>query len=109
MFISNTTPQSECLTDGVFYTCEPSDLSCLCAKEQALVDEYVINVTPCLESEERKEFCTDGALYRKWLFWRHRLIGILTNGQNTRIFWYKCARGRGRALFGKDAIATDAT
>lgn len=64
-FISDTTSQSNCLTDGVFYTCAPSDLACLCAKDQALVNEYVITVTPCLDSEERKEECTDGALYRK--------------------------------------------
>jgi hypothetical protein len=63
--ISNTVSQSNCLTDGVFYTCAPSDLACLCAKDQPLIDQYVDAITPCLESEDRKNECTDGALYRK--------------------------------------------
>ncbi|KAF2789228.1 hypothetical protein K505DRAFT_328388 [Melanomma pulvis-pyrius CBS 109.77] len=55
---------SACLPDGVFNTCEPADLGCLCSQDQSSIDEYVGLVTPCLESEERKWACTEGALYQ---------------------------------------------
>ncbi|KAF2711387.1 hypothetical protein K504DRAFT_465151 [Pleomassaria siparia CBS 279.74] len=55
---------ANCLPDGLFYTCDPSDLKCLCTQPQNRVDEYVRAVKPCLESEERKASCTDGALFQ---------------------------------------------
>lgn len=52
-----------CLPQSRFYTCDPSDLACICKEPQSLIDQYVVLVRPCLENDqERKKYCTDGAL-----------------------------------------------
>jgi hypothetical protein len=60
-----TTAQELCLAQGKFYGCKPNDLVCLCTKEQAQVNAYVANVKPCLESADRKRYCTEGAYTRE--------------------------------------------
>lgn len=42
----------------------PSDLKALCSLPQADVDEYVKTVQPCIDGEEGKAACTEGAIYQ---------------------------------------------
>ncbi|KAI8938577.1 hypothetical protein NX059_004456 [Plenodomus lindquistii] len=51
-------------TNGTFGACPTSDLACLCSLNQTEVTRYVSIVQPCIDGNEGKAACTDGARYQ---------------------------------------------
>ncbi|CBX95859.1 hypothetical protein LEMA_P030110.1 [Plenodomus lingam JN3] len=61
-----TCAAASCLksTNGLFDGCPPSDLACLCRLEQTEIARYVSTVQTCIDGDEGKAACTEGARYQ---------------------------------------------
>ncbi|KAF2734737.1 hypothetical protein EJ04DRAFT_523437 [Polyplosphaeria fusca] len=52
----------QCLSNGTFYGCSATRPDCICKQDQSRVDEYLIDIKPCL-GNTGVGGCTEGGWY----------------------------------------------